>query len=253
MRGELGPAGEKGDAGVAGAAGRDGTDGNSGRDGANGKSAYELAVEKGYAGTEFQWLESLRGAEGGPGAHGREGKDGRDGRDGKDGAPGRDALDLDILPGIDESKSYPRGTFAQYRGGMIRSIRNTDPITDGLAKAGWAVIVEGIAAVVVSQGEDPRDLSVAAMLTSGTKTVCEFTLPVMIYRGVWREGEFERGDVVTWGGSAWHCQERTTDKPGTSVTWRLMVKEGARGKDAKSTQLGVAERLGADREPVRLK
>jgi hypothetical protein len=57
-------------------------------------------------------------------------------------------------------------------------------------------------------------------------------IPAMIYRGVWREGEFDQGDVATWGGSAWHCQQKTTDKPGTSAAWRLMVKEGARGKDA---------------------
>ncbi|MCX7140538.1 MAG: hypothetical protein NT123_05425, partial [Proteobacteria bacterium] len=157
-------------------------------------------------------------------------------------------LELDILPGIDESKSYPRGTFAQYRGGMIRAIRNTDPITSGLAKAGWGVIVEGIAAVVVSQGEDVRGISVAAMLTSGTKAVCDFTLPVMIYRGVWREAEFVHGDVVTWGGSAWHCQENTADKPGTSAAWRLMVKEGARGKDGKSSDAAPPVR-----DPVRLK
>lgn len=44
--------------------------------GLNGKSAYELAVEKGYSGTIEEWLESLNGT---------DGKDGSDGEDGKDG------------------------------------------------------------------------------------------------------------------------------------------------------------------------
>lgn len=42
---------------------------------AQGKSAYEIAVENGFAGTIEEWLESLRGA---------DGKDGSDGKDGTD-------------------------------------------------------------------------------------------------------------------------------------------------------------------------
>ena len=45
--------------------------------GANGKSAYELAVEKGYKGTEAEWLESLKGQSGEPGKNGEPGKDGK--------------------------------------------------------------------------------------------------------------------------------------------------------------------------------
>lgn len=36
-------------------------DGSGGKDGADGKSAYEIAVENGYTGTEAEWLESLKG------------------------------------------------------------------------------------------------------------------------------------------------------------------------------------------------
>jgi hypothetical protein len=60
----------------------------------------------------------------------------------------------------------------------------------------------------------------------------DIRIPAMLYCGVWREGEHEPGDVVTWGGSAWHCNEKTTEKPGASPHWRLMVKEGRPGKDA---------------------
>ena len=48
--------------------------GPAGADGADGKSAYELAVEEGYTGTEEEWLASL---------HGADGTDGTDGTDGK--------------------------------------------------------------------------------------------------------------------------------------------------------------------------
>lgn len=42
----------------------EGKDGGSGRDGVDGKSAYEIAKEHGFDGTEQAWLESLIGADG---------------------------------------------------------------------------------------------------------------------------------------------------------------------------------------------
>jgi hypothetical protein len=53
------------------------------------------------------------------------------------------------------------------------------------------------------------------------------------YLGVFKEGtEYRRGDIVTWGGSQWHCDKDTTAKPGTE-DWTLSVKKGRDGKDAK--------------------
>ena len=71
--GEKGEPGEKGDTGAAGKDGRDGTDGTAGRDGANGSSAYEIAVQHGYSGSEVAWLESLHGADGAKGDTGADG------------------------------------------------------------------------------------------------------------------------------------------------------------------------------------
>lgn len=65
--------GEKGDKGDTGASGRDGLDGS---DGADGKSAYDIAVDNGFVGTESEWIESLKGA---------DGKNGNDGANGSDG------------------------------------------------------------------------------------------------------------------------------------------------------------------------
>lgn len=41
-----------------------GDTGDPGADGSDGKSAYEIAVEEGYVGTEEEWLASLKGADG---------------------------------------------------------------------------------------------------------------------------------------------------------------------------------------------
>lgn len=70
--------GDKGDKGDTGAPGRDGMDGSPGADG---KSAYDIAVDNGFVGTEAEWLESLNG---------EPGKDGEPGEPGMDGAPGAD-------------------------------------------------------------------------------------------------------------------------------------------------------------------
>jgi len=59
--------------------------------------------------------------------------------------------------------------------------------------------------------------------------------PGMRYRGVYVDAAaYEQGDVVTWAGGAWHCNEATVEKPGDgSHVWTLMVK---RGRDAKGAR-----------------
>lgn len=59
-----------------------------------------------------------------------------------------------------------------------------------------------------------------------------FELPTVIDRGVYRpETEYAKGDGVTWAGSFWIAQEKTSDKPGDGSTgWRLAVKKGRDGR-----------------------
>ena len=49
---------------------------NDGEDGQDGKSAYEVAVDEGFVGTESEWLASLKGDDGATGANGQNGTDG---------------------------------------------------------------------------------------------------------------------------------------------------------------------------------
>ena len=55
---------------------------------APGKSAYEIAVENGFVGTEEEWLDSLVGAPGAPGVKGDKGDTGDTGAQGPKGDPG---------------------------------------------------------------------------------------------------------------------------------------------------------------------
>jgi hypothetical protein len=62
--------------------------------------------------------------------------------------------------------------------------------------------------------------------------VKDFRLPIIVDRGVYKEGQTYRpGDGVTWGGSYWICQEETTDKPDGGKGFRLAVKKGRDGRD----------------------
>ena len=61
MTGPKGAKGDKGDKGDTGARGPQGAQGNTGPQGDDGKSAYQVALDNGFEGTEAEWLESLKG------------------------------------------------------------------------------------------------------------------------------------------------------------------------------------------------
>jgi len=144
----------------------------------------------------------------------------------KNGEPGRDAVDIEILPAINPEKSYPRGTFATHLGGLFRSYQTTEGLK------GWECIVDGIAEVECEKAGD-RNFSLKVTRSSGPVAIKDIFSTQMIYRGVFTEGEFMPGDTVTWAGAMWHCDEKTSDKPGEigSKGWTLCVKKGRDGKD----------------------
>ena len=84
-KGDQGPAGERGEKGDQGL---EGERGEKGDPGTAGKSAYEIAVEHGYGGSESEWLLSLKGRDGAPGAPGQPGEKGDQGPAGERGEKG---------------------------------------------------------------------------------------------------------------------------------------------------------------------
>lgn len=141
-------------------------------------------------------------------------------------ADGRDAIDLEILPAIDETKQYPRGTYATHRGGLWKSYERTHGMR------GWECIVDGVDAMNITQDAE-REFSVKLSKSSGAEVAQKFALPIQIYKGVHRDGEaYDAHDNVTWAGSQWtSTKSHNTDKPGTSDAWILCVKAGRNGKD----------------------
>lgn len=103
-KGEKGDPGEPGPKGDPGEPGPKGDPGNPGEPGRDGKSAYDIAVENGFVGTESEWLESLKGA------------DGNDGNDGRTPVKGTDYWTSDDKAEIvnDVLESLPRAESEVY-------------------------------------------------------------------------------------------------------------------------------------------
>ncbi|MEA4261495.1 phage portal protein, partial [Klebsiella pneumoniae] len=138
---------------------------------------------------------------------------------------GRDALQLEIQPFIDEGKSYSRGSYATHNGGLWRAYEKTHGMR------GWECIVDGVSDVDISMNGQ-RNFIVTVNRASGASEKKSFDIPTMVYRGVFKSGdEYLPGDTVTWGGSLWHCDEQTQDKPGEtgSKGWTLAAKRGRDG------------------------
>lgn len=241
--GERGADGAPGADGKDGAPGRDGADGQPGRDGidgqdgAPGNDGKSISVED-VAVLVQETVQKAMAAV--PVAKdGAPGRDGVDGAPGAAGAPGRDAAHIEILPHIDAAKSYPRGTYAKHAGGLWRSYETTTELK------GWECIVEGIAQLSIEQHpENPRKFLVNLSTSGGRQEVKEFSMPVVLYRGIFKEGDaYEAGDSVTWGGSTWIALQDTGSKPDSvDGTWRLAVKRGSPGKDAVPVKSGGPEK-----------
>jgi integrin beta 3 len=148
-----------------------------------------------------------RGEAGKQGAMGPAGGDGRNGERGQKGEPGRNAADLTFL----------QDNAIEQVGRALKTATFTTP--DGGRTLRWAI------------GD----------------TVHEIKTAIVLDAGVWREGAaYVAGDGVTLGGSFFIAQADTTAKPGKSDDWRLAVKRGSDGRDARPDEKRALE-------PLRLK
>jgi hypothetical protein len=88
---------------------------------------------------------------------------------------------------------------------------------------------------LMTEQRDDRSITIKAARGERVKEIGTARFPVLIQRGVYIDGKaYDNGDVVTWGGSQWGCNEPTTTKPGEGLkAWTLIVKRGRDGKDGK--------------------
>lgn len=270
---ERGEKGIDGKDGAAGANGRDGVDGRDGAPGRDGVDAAAVTDEQ-IALAVARHMEAnppaagKDGRDGVDGAAGIDGKDGAAGRDGVDGAPGekgadgRDGVDgtagrdgVDGKDGASGEKGADGADGVGLAGAVIdRSGDLVVTLTNGEHKNLGPVLgkdgangrdgAPGEAGVDGRDGIDglgfddfdliETDKGLVLRFARGAM-VKEFSLPVVIDRGVWQPGEYAKGSGVSWGGSWWIAQKDTEAKPDTPDSgWRLAVKRGRDGKDGKA-------------------
>jgi hypothetical protein len=143
-----------------------------GADGADGKSAYEVAVENGFTGTEAEWLESIKGADGADGksayevavAGGFVGTEAEwlESIKGADGADGKSAYEVAVENGF-------TGTEAEW----LESIKGADGADGADGKSAYEVAVEN--GFVGTEAEWLESLKGEAGTGTGTTEVADGT------------------------------------------------------------------------------
>jgi hypothetical protein len=184
--------------------------------------------------------------------HGKDGVDGKDGQDGKSvsvddvlaGVRGLVAEAVDALP-------VPRGVVGAVidRDGDLCLV-----LSDGESKKlGKVVGNDGLPGKDGKDGrpgengkdgkdgigfkdmsvtfDGERDFAFKFVLEDRVEEL-KMTIPFVLYRGVWRPGNYKQGDQVTRDGSQFVAMRDTDGQPGTAESgWQLSTKRGRDGKD----------------------
>lgn len=189
--------------------------------------------------------DGANGKDGVDGKNGIDGVSGRDGKDGQDGAKGIDGKDGEsvtvesVIASV--SASFER-RFSDMQLSWERQARDTFekaidrmPIPKDGVNGKDALPIEAI-----SIEQDERN--VVIKLGDVERTI---KLDTVIDRGVWRDGDYEKGDATTYGGSLWIAQVDNPDgAPGTNKDWRLSVKKGRDGRDLRDNTSTVDKSKG---------
>jgi integrin beta 3 len=218
--GAPGPQGQKGDPGANGADGQPGGTGEPGPAGAAGAKG-----EPGLIGP--MGPQGERGEKGDPGEPGPAGAPGQSIK-GDNGADGKSVTADDVMPALEAMVAkwmidVERRTVDQVQRAMDAVPRPKDGRdgVDGLGFEDLSVEFDGERNFTLKfeRGDQKKEFA--------------FSLPIVIYRGVHRDGEqYQKGDGVTWAGSFWIAQCDTKAKPiDGSVDWKLSVKRGRDGKN----------------------
>ena len=260
-----------------------GKDGSDGKDGKDGKDAdpinYSVLLDFARSMIEeeikkFSIKDGVDGKDGAPGKDGKDAeainyddineaiwnymekqiqkipvpKDGRDGKDGLDGKDGRDGKDgADVVAAFRDSDKHLILTLSN---GVVKDIGQIhgEPGKDGAPGTDGAPGRDGLGIKQLAVEYDgERTFTFKHVCEDGTVEVRCFTIPATIYRGIWREGKYQRGDMVTKGGSGFVALADTDTVPETKdCDWQLFVKRGRDGKEGDKGDPGAIGKPGRD-------
>jgi|tagenome__1003787_1003787.scaffolds.fasta_scaffold20977551_2 hypothetical protein len=176
---------------------------------------------------------------------------GRDGLPGAPGTPGRDGRDGlgfdDQMIIYDGERIGDLGSLVTRLEFEIKRLREeARPGRDGLPGAPGTPGRDGRDGVPGNDGKDglgfddltvnydgDRTLTLAFVQADHTRSF-PVALPIVLDRGVWRDGQYVQGDAVTYAGALWIAQRQTAARPGEGPEggWRLAVKAPRHGKSA---------------------
>jgi integrin beta 3 len=226
-----------------------------GKDGANGKDGIGIAETLINRSGELVMTRTdgsaatvgvVVGRDGVDGKDGAAGIDGKDGTSGERGDPGERGEKGD--PGIDGRDADPVEVAKHLIPEVERAVSSIPVPKDGRDGIDGKDGSTGEKGDIGERGSDGLGFEDMRVEYDGERAVTllfergeerkEYALgiPIPIDRGIYEQGrKYARGDVVSYGGSAFIAQQDTDSKPETDKTWRLAVKrgrDGARGKDA---------------------
>jgi hypothetical protein len=129
--------------------------------------------------------------------------------------------DFTVLPAIDFTKAYPRGTYARHAGGLWKAHSDTS------GERGWECLWNGLADIAIDMPSE-REFTIGVQLSNGERVERSFAIPVVLDQGVYKQGaSYVRGDGVSYGGCFWIAKCDTSAVPGRdNDDWRLSVKKG---------------------------
>ena len=264
--------------------GKDGIDGKDGEKGEKGEAGPP--GPQGDQGPPGEKGESVIGPPGERGLRGDPGEPGKDGIDGRNGADGksvslddiRDCL-ADLVRKAFADIPVPRscvGGFIDRRGHLFLSFSdggNSD-LGEVTGKDGKDCDIELVRTQVATflatiekpkDGKDGKDgvdgvgfddmqldfdgeRSVIMKYVKGEAAkVINLLFPVPIERGVWKQGDYDRADIVQRDGSMWIAERNTNGVPGQPDSgWRLSTKRGRDGKEGPQGKPGLPGKDGRD-------
>jgi integrin beta 3 len=146
-------------------------------------------------------------------------------------------MPLEVRLGVLEGREPPKG-------------EKGDPGEDGINGQDGINGVDGFGFDDLDMSYDGERTFALRFMQGDRCKAFHFRVPVLIYRGAWRAGDYERGDTVTYGGSLWHCNVTTAEKPDEGVeAWTRAVRRGRDGKNGDKGdkgEPGVQGRAGRD-------
>ena len=175
-------------------------------------------------------------------------ENGKDGEQGEQGIQGEPGLDKPLLEPVHlKDGDYPKSTLGLHKGGLWISTKDSvgDPDSDPHA---WACILDSMTEMSIDLQED-RSFKLSVRMATGKLIEDTFHIPFPEHKGIWEEGCYVKGDIVTKGHSFWQAMEDTSGEP-PGNGWKQILsaprgKQGVAGKSIEGPQ-GKPGRNGRD-------